>query len=522
MKKQFFYAALAIALMSSCSKDNDPGTTTEPTNPTPEVIDDTTPAVIRLGINSPTVAATRGTGSVGDLAGDAANVWRGQALQVLMVTQGTMKDAQDNGANIFAGETFTAPKDNTTSGLITFNTGNVKYYPMQGKFDFYGYHMDTNPAPVEDRSTEGSIVVTGTIDGTNDIMAAKTRFSSEDSVKLINSALTAKGETTYTYQVVTNKTIARSDNNTAITDAANSTDNTLLSTELSKAYSSYAARRGVQPTLIFKHLMSRLKFHVRAGEEKAGLAYYTGDKEITNHFFPNFTEEEIADGEYDASTSATFVGEAAKSDGAVYIKSIKVTGQKSGVSLTFTPTENPVLAGTGEAAAAFTLMQRDTEADGIAKNLIELTPIAPANGPAGDATAVGENMMILANESSFDIEIKVMQYVKTNDGHGTVTGAPTAAVYKWKVSSLKTTVNAPSTMPNPAYIEGGDQPKSIPSEDKDTATQKYIFAAGKSYNINVTVYGNQPIEVTAELTGWIAGDDVEVNPEDDEFNKVNP
>ena len=520
MKKQFFYAALAIALMSSCSKDNDPGTTTEPTNPTPEVIDDTTPAVIRLGINSPTVAATRGTGSVGDVAGNAANVWRGQALQVLMVTQGTMKDAQDNNKNIFDGETFTAPEDNSSLGLITFNTGNVKYYPMQGKLDFYGYHMDTNPDPVEDRSTEGSIVVTGTIDGTNDIMAATTRFSSEDSVKLINSALKAKGET-YEYEATSN-TITRNDNKTAITDAANSEDKALLDTELAKAYSSYAARRGVQPTLIFKHLMSRLKFHVRAGEEKAGLAYYTADKAITGHYFPTFDNENVPDGEYEASVSATFTGETPKTDGAVYIKSIKVTGQKSGVSLTFTPTEKPVLVGTGEATAEFTLMQRDTEAekdDNTAKDLIALTPIAPANATAGDATAVGENMMILANESSFDIEIKVMQYVMTNNGQGTGSNTP---VYRWKVSSLKTTVNAPSTMPNPAYTEGGSQPKSIPSEDKDTTTGKYIFAAGKSYNINVTVYGNQPIEVTAELTGWIAGDDVEVNPEDDEFNKVNP
>lgn len=521
MKKQFFYAALAIALMSSCSKDNDPGTTTEPTNPTPEVIDDTTPAVIRLGINSPTVAATRGTGSVGDLAGDAANVWRGQALQVLMVTQGTMKDAQDNGTNIFDGETFTAPKDNSSSGLITFNTGNVKYYPMQGKFDFYGYHMDTNPIPTENR-TEGSIVVTGTIDGTNDIMAATTRFSSEDSVKLINSALKAKGET-YEYEAVANKTIAKKDASTAITDAANSEDKALLDTELAKAYSSYAARREVQPTLIFKHLMSRLKFHVRAGEEKAGLAYYDiAGNAIAPHYFPTFDNENVLDGEYPASQSTTFTEEAEKTDGAVYIKSIKVTGQKSGVSLTFTPTEKPVLVGTGEATAEFTLMQRDTEAekdDNIAKDLIALTPIAPANATAGDATAVGENMMILANESSFDIEIKVMQYVMTNNGQGTGSDAP---VYRWKVSSLKTTVNAPSTMPNPAYTEGGSQPKSIPSEDKDTTTGKYIFAAGKSYNINVTVYGNQPIEVTAELTGWIAGDDVEVNPEDDEFNKVNP
>lgn len=520
MKKQFFYAALAIALMSSCSKDNDPGTTTDPTDPTvPEVIDDTTPAAIQLGIGNPTIIATRGTGSVGDLStNNAANIWKGQALQILMVAQGTMTDAQDNGANIFAGETFTAPTG-AGSGFIKFNTGNVKYYPMQGKFDFYGYHMDTDQAPIEDRNTVGSIIVTATIDGTNDIMAATTKFSSEDSIKLINNALTATGET-YKYQVVANKTIERNDNNSAITDPANSADLTLLGTELAKAYSSYAARRGVQPTLIFKHLMSRLKFHVRAGEEKAGLDYYKANATAA-HYFPTFAAGEIADGEYDASATPTYDGEVEKTDGAVYIKSIKVTGQKSGISLTFTPAAGPVLAGTGEATAEFTLMERDKTETNTAKKLVALTPIAPANGPAGAATAIGESMMILSNESSFNIEIKVMQYVMTNDGQGTTEGAPTNPVYKWKVSSLKTTVNAPKTMPNPAYTDGNDgQPKSIPSTDK--IGDNFIFAVGKSYNINVTVYGNQPIEVTAELTGWISGDDVEVNPEDDEFNKVNP
>ena len=42
MKKQFFYAAMALAVMSSCSKDNDPG------NGNPEESNDR--AVIALGL----------------------------------------------------------------------------------------------------------------------------------------------------------------------------------------------------------------------------------------------------------------------------------------------------------------------------------------------------------------------------------------------------------------------------------------------------------------------------------------
>lgn len=60
MKKQFFYAAMALAVMSSCSKDNDPGIGN------PEENNDK--AVIALGLDVPTVtASTRGTGSVATL-----------------------------------------------------------------------------------------------------------------------------------------------------------------------------------------------------------------------------------------------------------------------------------------------------------------------------------------------------------------------------------------------------------------------------------------------------------------------
>lgn len=46
MKKQFFYAAMALAVMSSCSKDNDPGIGN------PEENNDK--AVIALGLDVPT------------------------------------------------------------------------------------------------------------------------------------------------------------------------------------------------------------------------------------------------------------------------------------------------------------------------------------------------------------------------------------------------------------------------------------------------------------------------------------
>ena len=91
MKKQFFYAAMALAVMSSCSKDNDPGIGN------PEENNDK--AVIALGLDVPTVtASTRGTGSVGDVAGDQ-NTWNSQKLYIYMVDRNTGLEAEEGAEN---------------------------------------------------------------------------------------------------------------------------------------------------------------------------------------------------------------------------------------------------------------------------------------------------------------------------------------------------------------------------------------------------------------------------------------
>ena len=94
MKKQFFYAAMALAVMSSCSKDNDPG------NGNPEESNDR--AVIALGVDAPAVtASTRGTGSVGDVDG-VNNKWDSQRLYIHMVDKETGLEAEEaDGTKIF-------------------------------------------------------------------------------------------------------------------------------------------------------------------------------------------------------------------------------------------------------------------------------------------------------------------------------------------------------------------------------------------------------------------------------------
>lgn len=513
MRKQFFYAALAIVMMSSCSKDNDPGAT-DPTGPeTPDVIDDTTPVAIELGINNPTVAVTRGTGSVGDIAGQAAtNVWNSQKLNILMYPKNEIPASY---VSPISNLEFIAPASNA-GNTITIKSGDVPYYPMQNAFDFYGYHIDTDPQPAV-TATEGNLTVTATIDGTNDVMAAIASVTPEDQKKLLNNYYKDEG-ITFAISAAGDEVVQ---NGGAELTAS---QKVVLAKEKEKAFSSYAARREIQPSLAFKHLLTRLKFNVKAGEKQAAKDQYEegGDYlALAGHKFPNVTDEMLAQ----LATPGTIIDadpnadgpEADMTDGAVYIYSIKVTDQKNGITLTFKPGTAPTY-GDGESITAqatpptytseftgtdgiFTLMGRDNTSETQPTEAVDLTPTATER--FNDKTPVGESMMVAPEQESFKIEIVVMQYVVTNTNESS---------YTWKLSQLTTTVKAPTKMPDPEN-QGG----SIDSTDK-TENGNYCFAAGKSYNINVTVYGYQKIEIDAVLTGWIAGEDVEVNPEDDAFN----
>lgn len=463
MKKQFFYAALAIALMSSCSKDNEPVNPTDPTPENPGVIDETKPVAIELGISKPTIAATRGTGSVGGtgVAGDENN-WFGQKLNIFMVEQGAemkgaMEGPNDNQTYIFEGLTFTAPATGSSDKIVVTGTPeNIKYFPLTGKYDFYGYHVDaTDAATTWTPETGGNIVVTATIDGTNDVMAAKAELTTAQ-----------KNEA----------------------EGATSGEGKLVPADYAKAFSAWTARRGVQPTLKFKHMLTRLKFNMKAGEDKAAKDYYTGGKEIEAHKFKDGTGTEMT-------------------DGAVYIKSITLTGQKSGITLTIKPDGNELTA--SDATNDFTLKERATASTPTAEELTTLTPTAVEE--FANPTAIGESMMIFPEQESFFITIDVAQYVPILEEPNASTGIMEPKTYDWKTNTMKdVVVLAPKTMPNPEPGQTG----SVDSTDKNAAGN-FIFAQGKSYNINITVYGFQRIDITAELEGWISGDDVEVNPGDD-------
>lgn len=270
MKKYFIFAAIAAAgLLASCSSSDD-AISEGPGNP---IGNQEEPQEIILGATARANVTTRGTGTVGDIAGTNTNVWAGEHVNVYMFNKGSFylagayEAVKGEGDNVsynatndpalFENQEMRTPNPGVYDGAdvkeyvlasITEDPGDKtyiqhKYYPMTNNFDFWAYRIDdafpgtaTAPAPVyyvddntsyaaptkEQIATVKEIRVPFEIDGTQDLLVAS-----------------------------------------AWPDAA---DVAKLGTRATDFYSSYAARQGVQPNLTFQHLLTRLEFYIKGGD----------------------------------------------------------------------------------------------------------------------------------------------------------------------------------------------------------------------------------------------------------------
>lgn len=251
-------AVASLGLLASCSSDDDLSTGGK---------NDLQQIKIGMGVQT-TVGATRGTGSVGSV-GEANNKWAGQAINIYMFNKGTLNLAKwDDGIAIYNDAKFNAPTA-ASSGLATAADHSVKYYPTQSSFDFWGYRLDDakegEPAVSEDGTKQE---VGFELNGSQDIMVGKATPDEEDLAKCADET---------------------------------------------KIYSAYAARRNVQPDIVFKHLLSRLVFSITGGNQDACndkygvkvtgitvkskykgklIVAYTPDAEVTNELVPT---EDVTD-----------------------------------------------------------------------------------------------------------------------------------------------------------------------------------------------------------------------------------
>lgn len=270
MKKNLFFVLAVAGMLASCSSSESVDVLVSPVdNPV-----DYSKVPIQVGVGRIATLNVRGTGTVGDIEGGVNNVWRGQTVNVMMFEKNTLnlaiKDKELDQTPIYNGTAFTTP-DGEVSAVAKDASQAINYYPQSGQFDFWGYRLDgaeLDEQPVAEEDTEATeftlkyagekVGLNFQIDGSQDVMIAKAQPSATD-----------------------------------LTDHA---------AAAARAYSAYAARNGVQPELIFKHLLTRLNFQVVGGDENA-INPITGifvkgvavKSKATGQLIVAYTGEEIAD-----------------------------------------------------------------------------------------------------------------------------------------------------------------------------------------------------------------------------------
>ena len=224
MKKLYVYVALAaMGLMAACSKSDNVDPQGEGGN---TVIDDNSPVAVELGVRG----VNMGVDVTSKAQGSINTAWNGK--QKLYVYAIDRSDATFANTPLIDNVSAMSPASGNT-GTLNLVDGDGEYFYFQGStvYDFYGYYVDdaaqttpgTDNAPTRDG---GTITLPITITGAQDIMLAKADpqadiDASEDPKK---SEVTAE-----------------------------------------TAYSAFAARRGVQPTLEFNHQLARFTFNIKPG-----------------------------------------------------------------------------------------------------------------------------------------------------------------------------------------------------------------------------------------------------------------
>ena len=212
MKKVFFYVAAAMTMLAGCQKAE--------LNQTQTPVDDTTPVAMQLGAATPSFTLTKA----------AVNEWASTPVFVYGLLNG------ENGYEAIIDNYATVVVDDKTP-LEIYDDADLKmpYFYKEGKtYDFFGYHLGG-----AEKVTEPALAA--------DVVAFEVKYDGNDDVM-------------YAYA---DKAIDVMKDPTAQVREAD-------------AYSAWAARRNVQPNLVFKHALTKFNFIVKGMNAKSENVTVTG------------------------------------------------------------------------------------------------------------------------------------------------------------------------------------------------------------------------------------------------------
>ena len=458
MKKYFMFAAVVTAgMLASCSSESLTGS--DPESPTPAQ-EELVPIQIGVSNNLSAKLQTRGAGTVGDIEDGTTSAeeshWQGEKVNIYMFEKGTLNLAKDGENNTIYDHTLlTTPNTGVSTGIAQEITvaGLIKhkYYPVTGNYDFWGYYADDAATADPTINGQTDVTVPFKINGTQDLMVAKA-VPTADQATIIGGW-----------------------------------------TEPERFYSAFAARKDIQPEMKFNHLLTRLTFSILAG----------------NNVARGFKELNPGAGNWALPTTGKYTG--------VFVKSIKVKSKETGkIVAAYTGAEKSTsqlinfdtYVGTVDDDYSdyvwFNLMgKRNADDptqldplydgtvifDGPTPNIETYLDLAPGNADnfakiiwpqqidPDLANSVG-GALLVSTESSYIMEIELGQYYLDLEDPVDASNNQYKVIY--------------SILKKPIALTSGS------------------FQQGYSYNVMVTLYGIEEIQIKTTLASWQQGDNIEI------------
>lgn len=361
---------------------------------------------------------------------------------------------------------------------------------------------------------DAKITVPFIIDGSQDVMAASTYLTDEDSVNL-NNGVTLSGTDWYR-KAATFKNYARS------------------------LYSAKTARKNVQPNLKFRHLLTRFTFDamqmkdatntesepVRIKEimvkSKTNGQIVAKYKYLNQDKLQDATDSvpELLDCVIDNKMEATGVAKkflhlkkrttgasendslVALTDGTQVYEYIILEGgadvveKGTGTGTYYQVGEKVAEADLGKLTSEGegTLYEKKIWSEGIALN-------------TSDYEEIGEALLVMPDEEVYEMDITVEQTVY---GREDAAGNGVESSKEVKTQTIKGLKIKASEVLSGSHPEASEQ-NPTPTDGNKVGLK--TFAAGNSYNVRVQVYGLTKIEVQTTLEPWENGGHIDLDPD---------
>lgn len=384
--KKFMFSLLAVAAVTACSKN--PQDFNEP-NLTPEESGAPEAVVLTTNVNASVELKSQG----GVDAWNAAQNLHVYAFQRVSggVDYSTAVPFIDNVSAVSPAE---GQADNSIA-VYKPGTSESYYYEGNNTYDFYGFYVDD--LAINPRPESAGMYIPVEITGGEDVMLAKADPQAD-------------------YDYAKEKNLFTGDSDTW---------------KVNYAYSAYAARRGVHPSLKFEHQLARFRFYIKSGS----------DFDVTG-----------------SSENLVVKGLSVKSK---YKADLCVAGSQRG------------LVNVDSGVRDLTLRSLDP----ATKQLVDLVSYEVPDKDVvieEDSNLLGESIMVIPGETSYDIELIMSQF-----------GAENKLPVTLKIADVK--------------------------DDENYPVNQDVFQKGYSYKVYITVVGLEDAKISAELEPWTDGGRIDID-----------